>query len=63
VVLKIKEVANKIREACEVDDWQGATEKQLKLRDKVHENIALVTDIIRNVDKAVDISIKKALAE
>lgn len=58
---KIIEIANKIKLACDVADWQKATEEQLKLRDKIQENIALITDIIKNIDKAVDVSIAKAL--
>ena len=43
-----------------VNDWQVATEKQLKVRDKIHENIALLADILPT-DDAVRIGIKKAL--
>jgi len=56
----IIKVAEKIREACGVDSWQYANEEQLKLRDKIHENIALLSDIVPPND-AIRIGIKKGL--
>jgi hypothetical protein len=58
----IKETARRIKSELGVDDWQSASEKQLKLRDKIHENIALLSDILP-IDKAVDIGISKALED
>ena len=60
---EIKEVANNIKETCKIEDWQNATEKQLKLRDKIHDNIALLCDVLKRNDDAVRIGIKKALEE
>lgn len=57
----ITEVANQIKTACGVTDWQSATEDQLKLRDKIHENIALLSDVLRNNSEAVRLGIKKTL--
>ncbi len=57
----IKDVANKIKLACHVDDWEAATENQLKLRDKIQENILLLSDVLRDNDQAVKISIIKAI--
>jgi hypothetical protein len=57
----IENVADKIRLACNVKDWETATEQQLKLRDKIHDNIALLSDVLANVDDAVKIGISKAL--
>lgn len=57
----IKEVSNKIKKACNVetwDDWQKATQETLLKRDKIHENIALLCDILP-VNEAVRIGIKK----
>jgi hypothetical protein len=54
----IKEVAAKIKNELRVDDWQKATEKELEMRDKIHDNIALLVDIIP-IDDAVRIAIKK----
>jgi hypothetical protein len=50
-----------IQEACKVNDWQKATEDQLKLRDKIHENIALLCDVLRDNNQAIRIGITKAL--
>ncbi len=53
-------VAKKIKIECDVIDWQEANEAQLKLRDKIHEYISLLSDIIRDVDNLVDVAILKA---
>ena len=55
----LKQIAHRIKEECGVDDWQRATEEQLKLRDRIHENIALLSDVVK-LDTAVDVGIEKA---
>lgn len=55
----IKSTAMTIQEYCGVDNWQSATEEQLKLRDKIHENIALLCDVLRDNAKAVELGILK----
>lgn len=57
---KVISVANRIKAVCEVTDWNKSTEQQLKLRDKIHENIALLTDVLKDIDRATEISIIKA---
>lgn len=57
---EIKETARAIKEAIGVEDWNTATEKQLDLRNKIHENIALLCDVLKRNDDAVRIGIKKA---
>lgn len=61
----IKLVALDIQEACEVVDWQKATEEQLKLRDKIQNNIKLLTNVMTsaNIDRVVDLGIDEALAD
>lgn len=54
-------LASKIKEICNVRDWQKATEKQLKLRDHIHYNIALISNVLRDNDKAIEYGIKEAL--
>ncbi len=49
-----------IQNACGVHDWNKATEEQLKLRDKIHENIALLSDILRNNNQAIRLGIDKS---
>lgn len=56
----IKDIAKQIKAECGVLDWQTATEKQLKLRDRIHENIALLSDIIKDRNALLSVSIKKA---
>ena len=57
----IAKTAEKIKTACGVDDWNAATEEQLKLRDKIHDSIYLLTYVLKDNDKAVDLSILKTL--
>lgn len=52
-----------IQNACGVADWQKATEQQLKLRDKIHENISLLADVLRDNNQAIRIGIERALNE
>jgi hypothetical protein len=57
----IKETANKIKLACDVIDWQEANEDKLKMRDRIHENIALLTDVLKNNSEAVRLGILKTM--
>jgi len=59
----IKSVADRIKIECGVKDWQTATEDQLKLRDKIHDNISLLSDVLCNNENAVNIGIEKAKIE
>jgi hypothetical protein len=56
-------LASKIKEICGVTDWQSASEKQLKLRDKIHNNVALLTSVLRDTNQAVELGIKDALKD
>lgn len=56
----IKSVADEIKSVCGVSEWQSVPEDVLKLRDRIHNNIALLCDLVPN-DDAVRIGIKKAL--
>ena len=44
-------------------NWQNASEKQLRLRDKIHDNISLLSDIIRDRELLYETAIKKAKEE
>lgn len=57
---EIKKLANRIKAECGVDDWQHITEEQLQLRDRIHNNIALLSDIIRDREALYTVAIKKA---
>lgn len=59
----IIKTAQMIQNACKVDDWQTASEMQLKLRDKIHYNIALLCDVLRDNNQAIRLGIIKALNE
>ncbi len=54
-------VALLIKKECKVSDWQRATEEQLKLRDRIQENISLLCDVLRDNNVAVKLGIKKGL--
>lgn len=53
------DVAKKIKLACGVSDWQSATESQLEKRKKLHNDIALLADVLNNNDEAVRLAILK----
>jgi hypothetical protein len=57
----IEKVAKHIKTKCGVDDWNKATQNQLFLRDKMHENIALLCSVLNNTNEAVRIGVFKAL--
>lgn len=57
----IKKTAELIKKYCQVDDWNTANESQLELRDKMHENISLLCDVLRDNNKAVLYGIKKTI--
>ena len=59
--LFVSSVADKVKLACRVKDWNKATEAQLNKRDRIHNNIALLSDVLRNNEEAVRIGILKAV--
>jgi hypothetical protein len=59
----IKPIADRIKNECGVAGWETATEKQLKLRDKIHEYVSLFVDIIKDIDQAIDLAIDRAIKE
>lgn len=56
----IIKTAELIKKECNVKSWENATEKQLQLRDRIHENIALLSNVLRNNQDAIRIGIKQA---
>ena len=59
----ITDTAIQIQKACKVDDWQTATQAQLKLRDTIHNNIALLSDVLTDIHQATRLGIVKALEQ
>lgn len=57
----VQDVARSIKKACHVSDWNEAGEDQLKLRDKLHNDIGLLADVLNNNDEAVRLAILKAV--
>jgi len=56
----IKKTAITIQNACKISDWQKANEEQLKLRDKIQDNISLLCDVLRDNNEAIRLGILKA---
>lgn len=53
-------VAITIKNECGVKDWETATEAQLRLRDRIHDNIALLSQVMNNQKEAVRLGILEA---
>jgi len=56
----IQHVARLIKTECGVDDWNHATEEQLKLRNRIHDYIAFACDMVKDANTAVVVGINKA---
>lgn len=57
----ITEVAKNIRLLCKVDDWQSARESQLKARDDIQKEIALLCDVLQDPELAVRIAFARVI--
>ncbi|MCP4054569.1 MAG: KilA-N domain-containing protein [Mesoflavibacter sp.] len=57
----ITKVANYIQDKCGVDSWNNASQNQLYLRDKMHENISLLCSVMKDTNECVRIGVFKAL--
>lgn len=59
-VSNIQKLCKLIQVECGVSDWNNATQEQLRLRDRIHENIALLADVLNNNKEAIRLGIFKA---
>ena len=59
----VTKVANYIKTECEVSDWNKASQDQLKLRDKMHENISLLANVLTNWKDAVRLGVVNAKSD
>lgn len=57
----IQKVANYIKLELKVDDWQKATEEQLRKRDLIHNSIKLLCNVLNDTNQAVRIGVKENL--
>lgn len=57
----MQRVANYIKKELNVTDWETATEKQLQLRDKIHNSIQLLCNVLNNTDQAVRLGVIETL--
>lgn len=55
----IQKVANYIKTELKVEDWQKATEEQLKKRDIIHNSIRLLCNVLNDTNQAVRIGVKE----
>ena len=58
---RIKLLARKIREICNVSNWEEATDEQLRLRDSIHHNISIISNVLRDNDRAIQFGIEESL--
>lgn len=56
-------VAVRIKKAVKVNDWQDATEEQLKQRDDIHNQAYAVLSITKDIDTAVTVAINNVIGE
>lgn len=61
----VQEVAKYIKSEIGVTDWNKASEDQLRLRDRVHENVSLLLDVLSasNWKEAVKLGVQKTLGQ
>ena len=57
----ITDVARNIRLACDVVDWNKASAGQLKARDKIHKEAALLCEVLQDNDVALKIAFARVL--
>jgi len=57
---EITHVANKIKDVCKVNSWNDANENQLLFRDLIQDNIAMLSDIIKDRRILISTAIDKA---
>lgn len=57
----IRGVAKNIQLACQVRDWQKANEGQLKARDQIHKEVALLCEVLQDNDLALRIAFARVL--
>lgn len=57
----IVETAIYIRNKLNVKDWNTASEEELILRNKIHENISLLCDVLKDNNQAIRIGVEQAL--
>lgn len=57
----ITDVARNIKMLCKVKDWQTASEKQLKARDDVHKEVALLCEVLQDPELAVRIAFARVI--
>lgn len=55
----IQRVANYIKSQLGVDDWQKASEDQLRKRDTIHNSIRLLCNVLNDTDQAVKIGVRE----
>ena len=55
----ISKVGKYIRDKVGVADWQSATEKQLRIRDKIHLSIETLSNVLTDTREAVRLGVKQ----
>jgi len=60
---EIHTVAMRIQEACGELNWNKATESNLLLRDKIHNNISFLVSVLKDNKQAIRLGIEKTLED
>lgn len=53
----VSSVANQIKDKCNVTDWQKATSAQLTKRNKIHNDISLLSNVLNNNHESVRLAL------
>jgi KilA-N domain len=56
----IQEVAKLIKDRCQVEDWNKADTRQLKLRDQIQEDVSWLAEELRDGEKAVELALRRS---
>lgn len=56
----VQKLCDLIKKECGVKDWETATQEQLKLRDKIQDNIALLCDVLKDNRQSIRLGIHQA---
>lgn len=59
----IQKFATRIKRALNVEDWNDATEIQLSKRDKIHEAVSVLSNVMTDTDKILELAICEVLKD
>lgn len=57
----IRDYATRIKTSIGVESWETATEEQLNSRDKIHEAVSTLSNVMTDPEKMLDVAIKEGI--